>query len=95
VVVFGRRRARWGYLLLLVGAFGSVLAGVLSGIFPAGPVLMLAGLPLGAYAVHLLFRHYTDRRLIRANALTIQLHLLSGLLLAVGFFLSESISTIL
>jgi 1,4-dihydroxy-2-naphthoate octaprenyltransferase len=95
VVVFGRRRARWGYLLLLVGAFGSVLAGVLSGIFPVGPVLMLAGLPLGVYVVYLLFRHYTDRKLIRANALTIQLHLLSGLLLAVGLFLSEPISRIL
>jgi len=95
VVVFGKRRARWGYVLLMVGAFGSVLSGVLWGVLPVGPVLMLAALPVATYATLLLFRHYADRALIKANALTIQLHLLSGLLLVAGLFLSDSISGML
>ncbi len=95
VVVLGARRARWGYALLMVAAFGSVVIGVGAGTLPTGPVLMLVSLPLAAYATRLLFRHYADRRLIRANALTIQLHLLAGLLLAAGLFWSDKIGAIL
>jgi 1,4-dihydroxy-2-naphthoate octaprenyltransferase len=93
VVVLGRRRARWGYLLLMMGAFGSVLVGVLSGVFPAGLLLMLAVVPLAGYALRLLFRYYADRALVKANALTIQLHLLTGLLMALGLFLSGTVSS--
>lgn len=56
---------------------------------------MLVSLPLATYATLLLFRHYADRCLIRANALTIQLHLLAGLLLAAGLFWSDKIGAIL
>jgi hypothetical protein len=74
-------------VLLLVGAFGGIVAGVGWGVLPAGPMLMLAALPVAAYASLWLFSYYADRALIKANALTIQLHLLSGLLLVVGPFL--------
>jgi 1,4-dihydroxy-2-naphthoate octaprenyltransferase len=87
VVVLGRRRARWGYLLLIGGAFGAVVAGVLAGVFPIGPALMLLAAPLAAYTTWLVFRRYAERTLARANALTIQLHLVAGLLLAVGIVL--------
>jgi 1,4-dihydroxy-2-naphthoate octaprenyltransferase len=91
VVVLGKRQARWGYVLLIGGAFGSAAVGVLTGILPVGPLVMLAALPLAVYATRVLFRHYADRALIKANAATIQLHLLSGLLLAIGLFLSSRI----
>jgi 1,4-dihydroxy-2-naphthoate octaprenyltransferase len=84
VVVLGRERARWGYVLLMVAAFGSVLVGVIAGMFPVTALLMLGGLPLAAYATYVLFRHYSDRNLIRANSMTILLHLVAGLLLAAG-----------
>jgi 1,4-dihydroxy-2-naphthoate octaprenyltransferase len=95
VVVLGRQRARWGYLALVIGAFGTALIGVLLGVFPAGSLLVLGGLPLGVYAAVVLFRHYADRSLIKANAATIQLHLLAGLLLVVGLMLSNSLSDLL
>jgi 1,4-dihydroxy-2-naphthoate polyprenyltransferase len=87
VVLLGRRRARWGYLLLMMAAFGSALLGVLLGYLPPTSLLMLAGLPMAAYTTLLLFRHYGERSLIKANSNTILLHLVSGLLLAVGLYI--------
>jgi 1,4-dihydroxy-2-naphthoate polyprenyltransferase len=87
VVLLGRRRARWGYLLLMTAAFGSALLGVLLGYLPSTSLLMLAGLPIAAYTTLLLFRHYGERSLIKANSNTILLHLVSGLLLVVGLYI--------
>jgi 1,4-dihydroxy-2-naphthoate octaprenyltransferase len=87
VVVLGRKRARWGYFLLIVAAFGSALIGVLAGFLPLTALLMLAGIPLAVYAISILFRHYSDRGLIKANSTTILLHFVSGLLLAVGLMI--------
>lgn len=86
VVVLGKQRARWGYVLLMVAAFGLSLVGVMLGVLPPTSLLMLAGLPLAMYAVSVLFRHYGDRSLVRANSTTILLHLVAGLLLAAGIF---------
>jgi 1,4-dihydroxy-2-naphthoate polyprenyltransferase len=87
VVVLGKARARWGYLLLLSAAFGFTLLGVALGVLPVTSLLILAGLPLAVYASAILFRHYGDRTLVKANSTTILLHLLAGLLLAAGLFL--------
>ena len=95
VVVLGLQRARWGFVVLLLAAFGTAIAGVLLNMFPAGLLLVLGGLPLAIYVVVLLFRHYADRSLIKANALTVQLHLVSGLLLIVGLILSDPINRLL
>jgi 1,4-dihydroxy-2-naphthoate octaprenyltransferase len=91
VVVLGKQRARWGYLLIVAAAFLSVLAGVIARIFPPISLLFMAGLPLAVYATQLLFRSYTERSLIRANSLTILTHLASGALLAIALFLSVQI----
>jgi 1,4-dihydroxy-2-naphthoate polyprenyltransferase len=87
VVVLGKRRARWGYVLIMIAAFGSALLGVMIGYLPYTALLMLAGLPLAVYATRILFRHYSDRSLIKANSTTILLQMVSGLLLAVGLFI--------
>lgn len=92
VVVLGRRRARWGYVLLMVGAFGTVFGAVVAGILPGGLMLALAGVPLAVYATRLLLKHYRDRTLVKANAATIQLHLISGLLMTLGLLASQTIS---
>jgi 1,4-dihydroxy-2-naphthoate polyprenyltransferase len=87
VVLLGRRRARWGYLLLMTAAFGSALLGVWLGYLPSTSLLMLLGLPIAASTTRLLFRHYGERSLIKANSNTILLHLVSGLLLVVGLYI--------
>lgn len=89
VVVLGRQRARWGYLALLAGAFGLVGYGVAAGWFPLGAALALAVLPLAVSTTRVVFREYEQRSLARANAATIQLHLLVSLLLSAGVLLSD------
>jgi 1,4-dihydroxy-2-naphthoate octaprenyltransferase len=91
VVVLGLKNARWGYLLLLVGAFGILLFGVLAGALPLSALLTFLALPIGVYTTLTLFRHYADRSLIKANAYTIMLHVAVGLLLVLGLLLSGSV----
>lgn len=95
VVVLGKRHARWGYLLLLTLAFGLALYGFMTGLLPWGVLLTLGGLPLGFYAARIVLREYNQRSLIRANVATIQLHLISGLLMTIGLLLSIQFSAIL
>jgi 1,4-dihydroxy-2-naphthoate polyprenyltransferase len=88
VVLLGKQRARWGYFLLLATSFGLPVIGVTLGILPFTSLLILAALPLAISAVRVLFHHYNDRALVKANSNTILLHLVAGLLLAAGLFLS-------
>lgn len=94
VVVLGKQRARWGYLLIVAAAFLSVLIGVLAGILPLTTLFALAALPLAIYASVILFRHYSERKLIKANSMTILLHLVTGLLMVVGLVSSAWVTRI-
>ncbi len=87
VVILGKERARWGYLLIVAAAFGLVLIGAVLNVLPLTSLLMMGGAPLALYAVSVLFRHYSDRALIKANSTTILLQVVAGVLLAVGLFL--------
>jgi 1,4-dihydroxy-2-naphthoate octaprenyltransferase len=90
VVVLGRERAVWGYPALLAGVYLSLGIGVVAQVFPYPLLLALLPLPLAYRAVRGAFRHYDDvRALIPTNALTIQLHLVTGLLMCVGYILSR------
>ncbi len=91
VVALGKERARWGYLALVLGSFGLVVAGVLLGLFPPAALISLAAIPLAAYAILIVFRHYSERNLIKANSSTVLIHLLSGLLLAAGLVASAGV----
>lgn len=95
VVVLGTRAARWGYLVLLLGAFAIALGGLISGLFPLGILLILGTLPLAIQNISTLFQHYEDRSLVKANAATIQLHMLAGLLMAIGLLISNPLSRFL
>lgn len=86
VVTLGQERARWGYLILLALAFGLVLLGAGLGWFPFGALSMLLSLPLAIFTVRTLFQQYRERTLIKGNAVTIQLHMLAGILLAAGIW---------
>lgn len=88
VVMLGKKRARWGYLLLLAAAFGLLLYWLAVGLLPLATLLVLGSIPLAVYAGRVTVREYNQRSLIRANAATIQLHLACGLLLVAGLLLS-------
>jgi 1,4-dihydroxy-2-naphthoate octaprenyltransferase len=92
VVLLGKKRARWGYLLLLAAAFGLLFYWLVTGALPLGALLILGSVPLAVYAGRIAVREYDQRNLIRANATTIQLHLAYGLLLVVGLLLSAYFS---
>ena len=85
VVRLGRRRSRWVYYGLVAGAPASIVAGVALGWLPVAALVALAAfLPLAKAlsAVHL---HYDDpARLGPANAATVAMHLLTGVLLTGG-----------
>jgi 1,4-dihydroxy-2-naphthoate octaprenyltransferase len=96
VVTLGRAQARWGYILLMVAAFGLAAYWTLvSGIFPLGALLILGGAPLAIQASGVILREYGQRSLVRANVATIKLHAIAGLLMAVGILFSEPISRLL
>ena len=95
VVALGKESARWGYLALIAVAFAAVVAGVALGALPVGGLLMLLALPVGVYTTLVLFRHYADRSLARANAMTIVLHMAAGVLLAAGLYWSDAILSLL
>ena len=88
VVVLGPKPAVWGYLALVTLGLGAIPVGVAAGLFPKLSLLGLLGLPLALRAVKVAFEHFGDRTLVKANAGTIQLHLVTGLGLAVGLLLS-------
>ncbi|MCW5886799.1 MAG: UbiA family prenyltransferase [Anaerolineales bacterium] len=96
VVVLGKERARYGYILLLVAAFGLALYWTLvSGLFPIGALLILVAAPLAIQTSRILMREYRERSLARANATTIQLHAVAGLLMAAGIFWSDALVRLL
>ncbi|HSG45334.1 MAG TPA: UbiA family prenyltransferase [Anaerolineales bacterium] len=84
VVVLGKTRARWGFVALMIAAFGIVATAVMSGVFPASTLAMFGALPLAVSASRILFEHYADRELVAANAKTINLQLIAGILFAIG-----------
>jgi 1,4-dihydroxy-2-naphthoate polyprenyltransferase len=88
VVVLGKRRARFGYLLLLVSAFALQIWMVATGLMPKWALLALLTLPLAYQSSRVVFRSYDDRSLVAANRMTILLQLLFGVFTAAGIFFS-------
>lgn len=96
VVMLGRERARWGYVLLMLAAFGLALYWTLvNGLYPLGALLILGGAPLAYQASRVILKEYRERSLVRANVATIKLHSIAGLLMAAGILWSGAISELL
>jgi 1,4-dihydroxy-2-naphthoate octaprenyltransferase len=81
VVTLGKKNARYGFALLLVGAFAVLLLLTERGIYPRTALWALGSLPLALHATSTLFRHYERRELASANRSTVLLQLLFGVLL--------------
>lgn len=91
VVVLGKPAARVGYALILLGAFGCVVGGALTGALPMTALLALLAVPMGIYATAIAWKHFEDRSLVRANKMTIYQQSVVGLLLAVGLVFGNAL----
>ena len=87
VVVFGPKRARIGYVLLVVGAFISIIVMALNGTFPMLSLMALITSVFSIYTIKTLYKHYDNRLLQPANAGTIALHFITGVFFCVGIWL--------
>ena len=89
VVRFGREKAAQGYSILMGGVYLSILIGVLTKIMPATTLIAFATIPIAIKAAaHALKNHSTPPKLTLANSLTILCHLLTSLLLSVGYLIA-------
>lgn len=89
-VVLGRKRAAGGYAALLVAAYGVILLGIALGAFSYTMLLALLSLPLAYRGIRGAMRfHSNTPKLIPTQAATIQLHLVTGLLLCLGYAVAE------
>lgn len=82
VVTLGKGGARWGYVALMLGAYGSLLAMVLMNVVTPWALAAFVALPLTIRAIIVLFKHIDDRALVGANKSTIYQHVVFGLALA-------------
>jgi 1,4-dihydroxy-2-naphthoate octaprenyltransferase len=85
VVRLGARRARFGYPLLVAGAYLSLLLLLLSGLLPASAGLAFLALPLHLHGARELMRHAATPAALRpAIEATLRGTMLHGLLFAAG-----------
>ena len=87
IVVFGPEKARLGYVFLVIGAFVSIIVMALNGTFPKLSLIALPAAYFGVRTIKTLYKYYNDRLLIPANAGTINMHLVTGLLFCIGIWL--------
>jgi 1,4-dihydroxy-2-naphthoate octaprenyltransferase len=82
-----------GYAVIVGSAYAVLIAGVALGLMPVPVLLGLLTVPMAWSAYKTLRRHYAyPYRLIPANATTIFTHLLTGLLVFVGYVVSGLIA---
>ena len=86
IVVFGPEKARAGYVLLVAGAFVSIMVMAINGTFPMLSLIALPAAYFGFKAIQTLYKYYNDRLLMPANAGTINMHLVTGLLFCIGIW---------
>jgi 1,4-dihydroxy-2-naphthoate octaprenyltransferase len=90
VVRLGRVKAAYGYALIVFSAYASIILSALFGVTPAYTLLALIPLPLAVEAVrHAAKFHSESLKLVSANAVTITLHLMTSLLVSVGYLMHQ------
>jgi 1,4-dihydroxy-2-naphthoate octaprenyltransferase len=92
VVRLGRKRAAWGYLLMMVATYAVIVLAALLRITSPFTLVALATLPVAVRAIGVARAHYDEYlKLVPANAATVFIHLLTGLLLSAGYLLDKAI----
>ena len=90
VVLLGPERARYGYFLILLLTYGSIITFIAIGGLPAWTGIALVTALLGAKATMTLMRHYREPyKLLPANGQTIIIHFATGILLTIGLVLGR------
>ncbi|MCP4706513.1 MAG: 1,4-dihydroxy-2-naphthoate octaprenyltransferase [candidate division Zixibacteria bacterium] len=85
VVVFGKKRAMTGYYFLIFGSYLVVILAVLFSYLTPYALFALATLPIAIRTARIFAREYEKvKELVPAMAGTIQIHLLTGLLMSIG-----------
>ncbi len=86
VVRLGKKSAVWGYVALWAASYVIILMAAAFRLIALSTLVMLLTLPIGIRAVRILWAHYDDSpALAPALAMTIQVHLFSGLLLSLAY----------
>ncbi len=89
VVRMGRERAVYGYFAIIALTYLSIITGVIAGVLTPWVLLGLLTLPQAAKAVKVAKVHHSDSaKLVPANAATVGIHLLTGLLMTAGYAVS-------
>ncbi len=85
VVVFGKKKAMTGYYFLIFGSYLVVVLAVIFSYLTPFALFSLATVPIAIRTVRTFSREYEKvKELIPAMAGTIQIHLLTGLLMSIG-----------
>ncbi len=85
VVQLGKRRAMAGYYFLIFGNYAGIVLAVIAGYLTPYALIALLSLPIAIKTVNTFARNYDKiREIIPAQAGTIQVHLLTGLLMSIG-----------
>jgi 1,4-dihydroxy-2-naphthoate octaprenyltransferase len=88
VVRLGPARARWGYHALLAITYLAIPIGIAVGALPWWALLGLGGLLPAVQAARILHKRYEEpAALLPAQGMTIQAHMATGVLLALGLLL--------
>jgi 1,4-dihydroxy-2-naphthoate polyprenyltransferase len=86
VVRMGRQRAVLGYYAILAGTYLSIVIGVATRILTPWALLGLLTVPMALKAIKVARVNYADPgKLVPANAATVGIHLLTGLLMTAGY----------
>jgi 1,4-dihydroxy-2-naphthoate octaprenyltransferase len=89
VVRLGREKASVVYAFLMLGTYVAILLGAILDIMPLYTLVALVTLPLAVKSVqNARHFHSSSFQLVPSNALTIVVHLFTGLLLWLGYLLS-------
>jgi 1,4-dihydroxy-2-naphthoate octaprenyltransferase len=92
VVRFGRRRAAVGYAILMALTYAWIAGAALLRITSPFTLIALATLPVAIGAVKVARAHYDEYlKLVPANAATVFIHLLTGLLLSAAYLLDGAV----
>jgi len=87
VVTLGVSASRYGYAIIMLGAFAALAWLITTGVFQGGLWITLLGLPVALHAIFLCFRDFQKRQLITANRNTIILQSVVSLLMIGGLYI--------
>ena len=92
VVRLGRKKAALGYVILIVLTYVSILVAAVLRLTSPFTLIALATLPVAIRAIGVARAHYDEYlKLVPANAATVFVHLLTGLLLSAGYLLDKAL----